>query len=237
MDGFYGKPFWNGWFGGTTIFGNIQLYILESSLFQKVDLKIVVVTFMVVGPNSCLALPLGDDIRLNQQPFLLLTNGASLRPQRWPAVFDLDAMGGPWIGWKDGTWMTRNLVIPPQKRCLLKKPHKESQQVASSIFMLYSSIVPYVLCSKWNLTPPKKIHLDFMKKNDLPQLLLFLGRFENHRLQVTQGILIGRKWYRKSVGGTSVEASFRGGSFRGGWFSLIRWKFRVEFLPQKNQDC
>lgn len=33
----------------------------------------------------------------------------------------------------------------------------------------------------------------FHEKNDLPQLLLFLGRFENHRLQVTQGILIGRK--------------------------------------------
>ena len=149
----------------------------------------------------------------------------------------------PWRHGGSMDWMERwylddqKFGHPPAE----KMPVEETPQRIPAGSKLHFHVI-FINCTlrtllKVKLNTPKKIHLDFMKKTTFPSCYYFWGvlkiigfrsRKESLLEESDTGRVLGEpQWKRASA----VEVS------GGDGLVLIRWKFRVEFLPQKNQDC
>ena len=166
---------------------------------------------------NCFALPL-DNIHFQQQfevTIFVCSRMFSLKPNRRQSVWPQ-----PWLV-MDGKMvhLTRSFIIPKnlcaEKMAVFvvlgwaRDPINYPRSIGnppSSWFI--HQLYPY-LCSRWDLNPKRTWISEcfFAGLNKRPAAVVFFwgGEGEMDRAQVPQGILIGRKWHRKSVRCSSVE--------------------------------
>ena len=171
-----------------------------------------------------------------QQLFLLLTNGAFLRPKRWPGVFD-PSHGWWWIGWKDGTCDQKFGHLPAEKMPVvwgfLAEQEPPQRILAASNLHFHVIFIKCTLRTllKVKLKPPKKFTWISWKKR-LSQC--FLGRRQS------SGSGHARNPYWKKVIPEECWGNLSGSElprwkFQGGWFSLVWFVwFRVESAAKKS---